>query len=549
MSLTTETIQACTNTTSYERGLKYYKQGRVVDFTQTGAVAEATVVGTDKYHVSLDTANLEEGCTCYVAGGDIWCKHVVALALTIANGTVHATEQPAVKNSGKKKQLKADTLEQELGAQAANTLAGIIKTAADTHPDIWDIVERVLYPPTISTPRDILALVKKAFAPVERARSWERQVDAAIRATEDMEYIAGEAPASEASVRGLLQAAVWAYSRLDHLDDSDGELQDGIAALVNRAITVVNAQHAWTPLLYEPLSQKTDLPLIDDILSSGDQHVQENCVQRLDKHRNARDQNLAAIDRERVEYILLHHYANHGDTRLFDLLEDASFHENTRLHALVAYHGKRGEWQEVVTLLWPKRGDEYYHRPLREALQAVGDTDKLIIMQTDEVLALQSPNRALPKLEHMLKTAGRSAELPAIIEEILTKGRLSYESRLDLLLKLKRFNEAAVYCLQVLAKPPVSYMYNAPVVADVIANFAQKLSAVSAQDGLTVWRELFTQEKGRVTTSSNYTRFTLYCEKLHAAGDNVWLRPQLINLITTYPTRKKLVTICEQFVR
>jgi superfamily II DNA or RNA helicase len=68
---------------SYERGDRYWQQGRVRSCVQQGDGITGIVVGTTEYSVQLFTQGrtLVAQCTCPVGGGELLCKHAVALAL------------------------------------------------------------------------------------------------------------------------------------------------------------------------------------------------------------------------------------------------------------------------------------------------------------------------------------------------------------------------------------------------------------------------------------------------------------------------------------
>ena len=70
---------------SYQRGVAYRGEGRVSASRGTGSGLEATVQGTMPYIVELWT---EEGeprwsCTCPAAEDGSFCKHCVAVVLTL----------------------------------------------------------------------------------------------------------------------------------------------------------------------------------------------------------------------------------------------------------------------------------------------------------------------------------------------------------------------------------------------------------------------------------------------------------------------------------
>ncbi len=554
MSLQVETIQACTRGASFGRGEKYYREGRVTNVNQDGATYTATIIGTERYSVILDTESLAASCDCYAYQGDDWCKHIVALALTIASGPIASADQPQTKKGyGSGRRGAWSDLEAKLLTQPATSLAEIIRLAADRHPDIWDVADQVLNPPVLNSPKDILKTVKAAFTPVKRANNWHRQTEAAIEASQTLARTAESAPASEAGLRGLLVAAVWAFAQLAHIDDSDGELQEGIASLTQRAVLLANDHHEWIGLLYAPLAEPTDLPLIDMILSKGDETVREDCVQRLDIHINRRDPLLAAISQDTAEYHLLRYFASHGDERLLEMLNGAKIHENVRRNALVEYYTARQNWQAIVDELWGVRNEHrhYFHAQLWNALQNVGDVDKLIEYQIEDVHSSADPLRTLAKLGHFLRQHNQEARYAVITEQVLASPHVDFAAKLELLHSLGQYDEVAeLACRIVRGKPGRSDFgsWNRRPNRDIVASFAEKLINDAPQAATLIWRELFDHEKTIITQSSNYLRFEVACDRLTKLHDQAWFTPQLQQLAVEYPTRKKLAQICQSYL-
>ncbi|HEU4612131.1 MAG TPA: SWIM zinc finger family protein, partial [Kofleriaceae bacterium] len=68
---------------SFERGDRYWQQGRVRSCVEQGERIVGTVQGTHEYAVELFAhgRNVVAQCTCPVGGGPMLCKHAVALAL------------------------------------------------------------------------------------------------------------------------------------------------------------------------------------------------------------------------------------------------------------------------------------------------------------------------------------------------------------------------------------------------------------------------------------------------------------------------------------
>jgi len=74
--------QSCTES-SFERGLDYFKQGRVKSMAQYRSTITAKVMGTSMYKVTIRVGGrIEAHCTCpYDFGG--YCKHIVATAMAL----------------------------------------------------------------------------------------------------------------------------------------------------------------------------------------------------------------------------------------------------------------------------------------------------------------------------------------------------------------------------------------------------------------------------------------------------------------------------------
>ena len=92
---TREEIRSLCTEQSFERGVNYYEQGRVLELAIDGGKAEATVHGTYDYEVVVDAGRdpIYTYCSCpYDYQGD--CKHVVAVLLAVEDrGTDAAVDE------------------------------------------------------------------------------------------------------------------------------------------------------------------------------------------------------------------------------------------------------------------------------------------------------------------------------------------------------------------------------------------------------------------------------------------------------------------------
>ena len=71
---------------SFQRGLRYFEEGRVKIREASSSQIVATVIGTDNYRVEIDLDNFSAVCNCpYDLEG--YCKHIVAAFLAIDNAS------------------------------------------------------------------------------------------------------------------------------------------------------------------------------------------------------------------------------------------------------------------------------------------------------------------------------------------------------------------------------------------------------------------------------------------------------------------------------
>ena len=85
-ALATLDVAELTDARTYARGASYLRGGRVVIEMRQARFVEAAVRGTERYQVRLafDRRGLEHSCTCPAAADGAFCKHLVAVALTLA---------------------------------------------------------------------------------------------------------------------------------------------------------------------------------------------------------------------------------------------------------------------------------------------------------------------------------------------------------------------------------------------------------------------------------------------------------------------------------
>jgi len=219
--LTAESIARLAGQQSYARGLGYAGDGRVEAIEATASRVAATVRGTVPYVVVLETdgSSVDWSCSCPV--GDRFCKHCVAVALTVLGDDALRVRGLPQAQDRKQRQATVAKLPKA-------RLAELLVELAEDDPVWWERIEAEARVRAGTAP-DIKAWksrVTKAFQPRRRfieyrdVPEWAAGVQDVI---DGLRHLAEMAPSDD--VARLLETA---YGRTDraiqHIDDSDGWL-------------------------------------------------------------------------------------------------------------------------------------------------------------------------------------------------------------------------------------------------------------------------------------------------------------------------------------
>jgi uncharacterized Zn finger protein len=130
MKITKAQLRKLTDARSWERGLRYHRNGNVLSLFQDKDTIIGKVSGTHNYNVKLwlKDGRLDGTCSCPMGQAAVFCKHCVAVGLTYLQGEVDsALADPSTRKA--KKSQPAITLEdvrEYLSRQQTDTLVEII---------------------------------------------------------------------------------------------------------------------------------------------------------------------------------------------------------------------------------------------------------------------------------------------------------------------------------------------------------------------------------------------------------------------------------------
>lgn len=221
-------IRSQTTPQSFQRGCDYYYDGAVSELERRGEEIQASVAGSGyapyRVRVAMRRGEVESAtCTCpYDWGG--WCKHIVAVLLSILHEPDRVAERPAL-----------DALLDDLDR---DQLQALVQHLAHRRPDLVADVESwlVLHPtgqggagpidpaPFRQRVRDLLHSLDH-MRPSEAYWQVGTVIEEIRQVLADVESTIGKAEGEDALI--LLEAITDTFvQEWTHLDDSDGYVHD-----------------------------------------------------------------------------------------------------------------------------------------------------------------------------------------------------------------------------------------------------------------------------------------------------------------------------------
>src|SRR3989344_8708303 len=127
MKLTEEYVRSLSTPEYFERGEKYWRQGRV-ELQSDGDMIKARVSGTQIYEVAVDLTTLDFDCNCPAFSGKYLCKHVIAALLATIRGERKSGKVGKEQRVESKKRMvkpKASTRDVKIGEVWEKLRAGL----------------------------------------------------------------------------------------------------------------------------------------------------------------------------------------------------------------------------------------------------------------------------------------------------------------------------------------------------------------------------------------------------------------------------------------
>ncbi|WP_166352938.1 SWIM zinc finger family protein [Phytoactinopolyspora limicola] len=220
-------LDELTDPITIERGATYAGAGRVIELTEGADRITAVVAGTDDYHVELSADSWF--CDCPVGVMGAFCKHCVAVAVSVAVPSDESTGQAGVREAADVEQ-ETFSPDRWLHGLTANELRDLLLDACIEVDGMVEFVARRHATITATTTGDmstLMTVVADTFTPDEpfydylAANQYADDVEPVVDHLEDLAENAASAQFL-AVVQRAIELAVRAIRRSDDSSGSQG---------------------------------------------------------------------------------------------------------------------------------------------------------------------------------------------------------------------------------------------------------------------------------------------------------------------------------------
>ena len=537
INLTERSIIKLTDPKIYDRGLKYYNQGRVYDYRENEYIIEASVAGSEEYNVSIDFSDFSLICDCPFAHTDRICKHIVAVLLTKINGeskskyrrrTTKTTENSVKNNS--------DDLTELLSSMNKNKLIDRIIHAQRSIPQLKQHFLR----PSISLNKKAYSSIKKTIRgminrlgpDIRYSNYWSKQRETCA----EIILLVEPLPHNEATLEFLLEMGYWITEKLNTIDDSHAFLQSLISDLIVMAVVIVD--NLGLPAMhniyrYSAMNSSFDyhINLVFGIMQySTNSEIMSSLAEKLDKTRYRKDPDFAFSEKLGIR-ILLEYYSKY-DNRMYEELANEFIDVDiiTKI-SYIEYLFKNQRYTEVLQYAWDIRTRYDMVDFVEISLIRLGKNDELIQFYR-ELLSNSIDHKLLKKLRTLYLKSGKENEWHSFTNQLLSE-KMYFTDQIRLLLAIGNHSKT----VDILIDQSEKGMYQA---LNYISDYALKFTVINPLMAVRLYRYLLEKEITKLKRSNHYNRLMAYWQELEELGDIDYLQQTKKQLFVSFPTKKKL---------
>lgn len=543
-TFTEQTIQKLTNEKSFIRGEKYYKQGRVTEYTDKSDLLEALVIGTDNYKVRIDLTNLDINCNCPAFRGDLLCKHQVAVLLTKIHGEVEPDKKPKVKKSSygyvKEEVISRKEIRKILEDFSKNELVDHTSTIIENNPDLFRHFTEVNKKYSKQDYKKLQKEIRAKFRGVSYRSNWNSYVnrlDSIYYSVIDLvKFLSND----EESCKFLLEQAYWIEEKqLTRLDDSDGIISGLELELTTKAIQYLNAEDADLSAVLPFTARKSSFDYGINIVNLiykfvTNKNVLRKLGEKIERTMFKKDSDFN-FDNKYLHPIYLKYLADKDFEKFQDLVKEL-YKQNISIFLLmIKVFFEKGKYKEVVKIGWNERDRWDINDLVKKSLIKLERWDEYTNLLKTELLKNFELSK-LKELKSAVEKHGEKGDWERLLNEV-KKVDLYKDNAVDLALFLKDYDK--VYKI-LTTKPEKDYRGN--INTTDIENIAIKLLIIHPDTAMKMYKFLIGNELEKFKGYANrYDKFFDFLLNIRNLGDEEYVEEVGKRVVSDYPTKKKLV--------
>ncbi len=536
-NLSERLIQKLCNPKSYERGEKYYQQGRVTDYIDRDNELKATVVGTGHYQVEINLSNLDMFCDCPAFGRIGVCKHLVAVMLTKLHGEIKPAKPPKIKHSGQTVIEKTDfDLKPALKSLSKAEMAEHIQHLASELPQVCRYFVNLTAPRDKAFYKAVEKRIRQKINSINRRvlydSYWHRQRDAVDAVRSEISLL----PFTKSTAEFLLRQGYWITEKMTEIDDSNGVLNELISEIIEKSVSILDKLGTEAlDIFYEYTGKESSfdyhIGIVDTILGiADDPHILEEITTKLERTQFKEDNDFG-FERSYGLHSLMSFYLVHNPSKYEDLAMDLMENDFMVKLNFIEFLSRNKRHEEVLKYGWDMRDHFDINELIEKALLELNETDKLIEFYKESILD-KFDKEQLKRFRQAIGESKKSVWDEFI--DALLNSKLHLFDRLRLLVFLQRYDD-----FYKLLCPPTQHGHI--FYKEMVEDYAVKFTIIHPETSVKLYRYLLEAEIDKMKTSNHYKHFALYYRELKELGDTDYLSKTKQTLKSKHPTKKKLM--------
>jgi hypothetical protein len=540
-NLSEKTILKLSNPTSFERGRKYYLQGRVTEYAENDSFIEAVVIGTNLYKVRLSKADFTSECECKEFNGEEFCKHQVAVLLTTQGGMIIPKNKPSLREKEPDSNIIRD---QQFKSSIQNipreTLINDMAELGRRIPDIEEFFIHKYSEKTAEYYGQIEIKIKKKINSILGYRGKKDFAGKVFTASREINSLLQNLPLSRHTTDFLLKTGCWISENLVDIDDSSNYLKELIYQMIKESCEYLNnAKTEELVLFYKYTSLNTvfdySINIIKAILEKVvNQRIIETVITKLEKSIYKKDPDFG-FKQENGWEIMMNFLRFNNPTKYEELIPELIGKSLNIKFGYINILYDMGKYEEVI-----KYGNEFQNHieidnAFEKSILALNNKQQII----EYYIKRLKEHFDLNIFKHFSEIDGIK-ELPEWnieVTKILADSKYNFYHA-NILLYLKKYDEFMEF---ISSEEDDNYRNNS-----VIERHAVRFSITDPPMAVRLYHYLMEKEIDRLKRSNRYIAFREYFENLKNLNDLDYLEELKTKLIRENPTKLKLIQVLNE---